>query len=57
VEVELLINWPVKINGGPNLSAVISGRILRCNGNEIAVAISQSEFQLNRQFAETPSEN
>jgi PilZ domain len=50
-EVELRIGWPVKINGAPNLSAVISGRILRCNRNEIAVAILQSEFQLDRPFA------
>ena len=44
-EVELRIDWPVQMNRAVSLCAVISGRIIRCNGNEIAVAISQSEFQ------------
>src|SRR5579871_4642266 len=45
VQVELRIDWPLKINGAPSLCAVISGRIIRSNENEIAVAILQSEFQ------------
>lgn len=49
-DVELQIDWPVKINGVPGLCAVILGRILRSHENEIAVAILQSEFQMNRQF-------
>lgn len=50
-EVELRIDWPLKINGAPGLCAVIFGRIIRCNENEIAVAILQSEFQTERQVA------
>ena len=50
-EVELRIDWPVKLDGVPGLCAVISGRILRCNENEIAVAIVESEFLTECQFA------
>lgn len=50
-EVELRIDWPGKISGAPGLCAVISGRVLRCNTNEIAVVISKSEFRAERRFA------
>ena len=47
-EVDLRIDWPMRINGAPCLCAVITGRIIRCNGTEIAVAILRSDFQTER---------
>jgi hypothetical protein len=42
--VELLIDWPVRLDGTPVLHAAISGRIVRSTANRTAVRIGQFRF-------------
>lgn len=46
-EVELNMDWPVKIRGGSSLTVMISGRIVRSTARGVAIQISHSEFQMS----------
>ena len=44
-EIELWMDWPVKMNGAPFLCASMAGRVVRGTDTGSAVRIEQSEFR------------
>jgi hypothetical protein len=45
LDVELSIAWPVLLNDKSPMQLVVSGRIVRCNGNTVAFRMVQHEFR------------
>jgi len=45
LDVELSITWPVLLNDESPMQLAVSGRIVRCNGNTVALRIVQHEFR------------
>mgnify|MGYP000129695861 FL=1 len=43
--VELAISWPAQLDGKCALKLVASGKIVRCQGNQVAVGIEKYEFR------------
>jgi hypothetical protein len=43
--VELAISWPAQLDGKCSLKLVARGRVVRCDGNKVAVEIQQYEFK------------
>ena len=43
--VELLISWPLRLEGGCRLKLVILGRIVRTDGGGVAVKAKHYEFR------------
>jgi hypothetical protein len=43
--VELAISWPAQLDGKCALKLVARGKIVRCKGNRVAVAIDKYEFR------------
>jgi hypothetical protein len=45
LDIELSIDWPFLLNEDSPLQLVVSGRIVRCNRNNISLRIVQHEFR------------
>jgi len=45
LDIELSIAWPVLLNNVAAMQLVVSGRIVRANGNSIAIRTVQHEFR------------
>ncbi|HEX3747779.1 MAG TPA: PilZ domain-containing protein [Bryobacteraceae bacterium] len=45
LNVELAISWPVLLRNEAPMQLIVSGRIVRTEGNRIAVAMAQHEFR------------
>jgi len=45
LDVELSVAWPVLLNDKSPMQLVVSGRIVRCNGNHVAFRMVQHEFR------------
>lgn len=44
-QVQVLISWPARIDGKCRLRLKAEGRVVRCNGRQIAMAIEKYEFR------------
>ena len=45
LDVELSIAWPILLNNTAPMQLVVTGRIVRCNGNQVAIRMVQHEFR------------
>src|ERR1043165_3115619 len=45
LDVELSIAWPILLNDESPMQLAVSGRIVRCNGNQVALRMVQHEFR------------
>ena len=45
LDVELSIAWPILLNNTAPMQLVITGRIVRCTGNTVAIRMVQHEFR------------
>jgi hypothetical protein len=45
LDIELSIAWPVLLNDKSPMQLVVSGRIVRCNGNQVSFRMVQHEFR------------
>ncbi len=43
--IELSISWPAQLDGKYDLKLVICGRIVRCEGTNVALEIEKHEFR------------
>jgi len=43
--LEIAVAWPTKLDGRCPLKLVVRGRVVRCEGNQVAVEIERSEFR------------
>jgi hypothetical protein len=43
--VELALSWPIMLHSVAPLQLVVQGRILRCEGNRVAIRMAQHEFR------------
>ncbi len=43
--LEIAVAWPTKLDGRCPLKLVVKGRVVRCEGNQVAVEIERSEFR------------
>ena len=43
--IELFVDWPAKLDGAIGLNLVISGRVVRTDGNSVVVAFAKHEFR------------
>ncbi len=44
-KVEIAVAWPAKLDGRCALKLVVRGRVVRCDGDRVAVEIERSEFR------------
>ncbi len=44
--IELSISWPAQLDGKHGLKLVARGRIVRCEGTNVALEISKHEFRI-----------
>lgn len=49
--LELSINWPAQLPGKVLLKLVVHGRIVRCQGTEVAIRIEDHEFRTTGRHA------
>jgi hypothetical protein len=43
--VQVIVDWPARLNGRIPLSLVLDGRILRCENGQAAVLVRRHEFR------------
>jgi hypothetical protein len=46
--LDVSIDWPVLLDGGVQLQLILSGKVVRSNGPEIALQIERHEFKTRR---------